>query len=467
VAAGPDVPRYRFGEFTLLPRRRLLLRGTATVPLIPKYFDLLQLLIERRHEALDRREIFDRIWADVVVTDGALSQAVRTLRRVLHDDPRAPQYIRTVSRHGYQFVFDPVIVETDDAPAPVEPLRQSADEIRRDADAQYSFLLARLLGTGPHAGASDDERREAAERLHVLGTHEALERLDAMPGHARGRALLRDARWDVPGAGEVPLVTAPDPAASVAALIALRARGALRAAIRRLGTAAAGGALAGIAAGIVGGTSLMLASDAPANLSTPLALMIIGGLAGAFGAAGVGAGLAAAEVLARAHRRLGIAVCGALSGMTAAFLASLALRAVFGSVVGRPPAAVGGPVEGLVIGLAAGLGYAWGTPTPRGGGMATPHGAARFRAALVTALCCGLGGALLGASGASTVSVTLDNIAETYAGSQVGLGPLARLMGEQDPRPLTRSLVSGLEGLLFGFGLAFGLTHRPPARSSR
>jgi hypothetical protein len=217
---------------------------------------------------------------------------------------------------------------------------------------------------------------------------------------------------------------------------------------------------------VIGGTTLVLAGEGPATLSIPLALMIIGGLAGAFGAAGVGAGLAAAEVLVRARRRIGLAMFGALSGTAAALLANFALRAVFGSVVGRPPAAVGGPLEGLVIGFAAGLGYGWATPTPRGGGMATPHGSARFHAALATAACCALGGALLGGLGARTVSVTLDNIAETYAGSQVGLGPLARLIGEQDPRPLTRALVSALEGLLFGFGLAFGLTHRPRGRSS-
>jgi DNA-binding winged helix-turn-helix (wHTH) protein len=467
VVHDTDAPRYRFGEFTLLPRRRLLLRGSTAVPLIPKYFDLLQLLIERRHEALDRREIFERVWADVVVTDGALSQAVRTLRRVLQDDPRAPRYIRTVSRHGYQFVFEPVVMDRDEVPAAAEPLPHTHEEGRRDADAQYARLLARLLAADAHANASDDERREAAEQLHLLGTREALERLDARPGHASARALLRDARWDVPGAGEVPLFTAPDPLASVTALVALRTRGAARAAARRLGRAAAGGGLAGIVAGAIGGTSLMLAVDGPARVSTPVALMIIGGLAGAFGAAGVGAGLAAAEVLARARRRLGITACGALSGMAAALLANVALRAIFGSVVGRPPAEIGGPLEGLVIGFAAGLGYAWGTPTPRGGGMATPQGAARLKAAFATAACCAVGGALLGALGGRTVSVTLDNIAETYAGSQVGLGPLARLLGEQDARPMTRSLVSGFEGLLFGFGLAFGLTYRPPARTSR
>jgi DNA-binding winged helix-turn-helix (wHTH) protein len=476
--------RYRFGEFTLSRRRRLLLRGGVPVPLIPKYFDLLRLLIERREDALDRREIFDRVWSDVIVSDGALSQAIRTLRRALDDDPRAPRYIRTVSRHGYQFVFEPVIVEEDDAaPArngwgPASPDSSTTQDrwgpasagssttIPADKDAQYEALIARVLGEGPHRALSDDERREAAEQLHTLGTREALERLDEKPGHARARALLRDSRWDVPDAGDVPLVGAPAAARSMAALAALRLRGAARAAGRRLGLAATGGAIAGTVGGAVGGSVLMLPAESPATFSTLVALMIIGGLAGTFGAAALGAGLAAAEVLARARRRLALALCGVSSGLLAGTMAHLAVRAVFESVVGRPPTQLGGPLEGSVVGFAAGVGYAWSTRTPHGGGMATPHGIARLRAGLGTALCCAAAGAALGAMGGTTVSVTLDTIGSTYSGSQVGLAPLAHVLGEQELRPVTRALVSAFEGLLFGFGLALGLTHRPTLMSA-
>ena len=51
------------------------------------------------------------MWSDVIVSDGALSQAVRTLRRALDDNPREPRFIRTVSRHGYQFVWPDVVEE--------------------------------------------------------------------------------------------------------------------------------------------------------------------------------------------------------------------------------------------------------------------------------------------------------------------------------------------------------------------
>jgi DNA-binding winged helix-turn-helix (wHTH) protein len=114
--------RYRFGPFVLAPALRQLFEGEREVPLIPRYFDLLLLLVERRSEAIDRRLIFDRVWSDVVVSDGALSQAVRTLRRALGDDPREPRYIRTVARHGYRFVFEGVVEEQDrHAPGPALP----------------------------------------------------------------------------------------------------------------------------------------------------------------------------------------------------------------------------------------------------------------------------------------------------------------------------------------------------------
>ena len=92
----------------------MLPRNGREQPLIPRYFDLLVFLVERRGEAVHRRDIFDRIWSDVIVSDSALSQAIRTIRRVLGDDSREPRFVRTVSRHGYQFVFADVVEEDDE-----------------------------------------------------------------------------------------------------------------------------------------------------------------------------------------------------------------------------------------------------------------------------------------------------------------------------------------------------------------
>ena len=123
------MPRYRFDDFLLSPRRRMLVRNGREQPLIPRYFDLLVFLIEHRDEAVHRRDIFDRVWSDVIVSDSALSQAIRTIRRVLGDDSRAPRYVRTVSRHGYRFVFADVVEEEDgeletQAPEPEPAIRR-------------------------------------------------------------------------------------------------------------------------------------------------------------------------------------------------------------------------------------------------------------------------------------------------------------------------------------------------------
>jgi DNA-binding winged helix-turn-helix (wHTH) protein len=78
-----------------------------------------------------RREIFDRVWSDVVVSDSALSQAIRTLRRTLNEDPREPRFIRTVSRYGYRFVFPDVLEEQDDDAWPRTATRDITSSRRR------------------------------------------------------------------------------------------------------------------------------------------------------------------------------------------------------------------------------------------------------------------------------------------------------------------------------------------------
>jgi len=447
--------------------RRIVLRGGVEVPLIPRYFDLLVLLIRRRQEAVSRRDIMDAAWSDVVVSDGALTQAVRSLRRALGDDPREPAFIRTVSRHGYQFVHPGV---REDAEVGTLGIAHDAGRVAEPAAAAptgdgdpFERALERLLAA--RAGGEDGEsaRREAAEALHALGTAEALRRLDRRPGHEAARAELRDARWDVPGAGEVPLLGQPGGIRAARILIELRLRRALRIASRRWGAASAGGALAGVAGGALGGLALSLAPGSSAGAPVIVALAVIGGIVGGLGAAGVGAGLAMAEALARSHRRTALVVLGSIGGGAVGAIAHLIGRWTLEGVFGRDLASVGGGLEGLGLGAAAGLGYALSAGTGAGGGMAAPRGAARARAAAVTGVACALMAVALAAGGRSLAGASLNLMAKSFQGSQVGLAPLARLLGEADPGPATRAALGAYEGFLFGAGLALGLTRRPRA----
>jgi DNA-binding winged helix-turn-helix (wHTH) protein len=436
----------------------MLVRGSESVPLIPRYFDLLVLLLERRQQALHRREIRDAVWGDVVVSDGALSQAVRTLRRALGDDSREPSFIRTVSRHGYRFVHDRVIEEPDDAPL---ACAAEASSVPADGDPIETALAALLAPGRLHDGEPDnDERRAAAEALHALGTSEALRRLDRRPGHARARALLRDARWDVPGAGPVPLLGAPGVLPAAFALAALRLRRALRLAGSRWTAAASGGALAGAVAGLIGGVALALARGTPAARSAPVGLAVIGAIVGSVGAAGVGAGLAAAEMLARSFRGVALVGLGALGGGAVGSLAHTIGRSTLEGLFGGDLSAVGGGAEGFVLGAAAGLGYAITTPRPDGG-MATPRGGNRLRAAMITGLTCALAGVALTAFGGHLAGASLNQLARSFDGSALRLEPLARILGERELGPLSRGVLAAWEGMFFGLGLVLGLTRRP------
>jgi DNA-binding winged helix-turn-helix (wHTH) protein len=453
------VPRYRFSEFTLSPRRRVLVRNGRELPLIPRYFDLLVFLIERRGEAVHRREIFERIWSDVVVSDSALSQAVRTIRRVLGDDSREPMFVRTVSRHGYRFVFADVIEEDDDGDWPDDTAASVGNRtaLHETASDPFEPLLQRLTHKGAERNHEEDQR-EAAELLHALGTSEAIRRLGTRPRHAYARALLRDTRWDAAEAGPVPILGEPAAFETAWELVVLRMRRAAAFAAARWVGASAGGGIAGLLAGAAGGLILAAAPSSAASLDLTPVLAVIGGCCGAAGGAGVGAGLSVAESIARS-RRLLVLVCGAaLGGSVAGLIAQWLGRWTLATLVGVN-VATGGGLEGLVIGAAAGLGYSVSTQGVEGG-LAAPRGRKRFRAVVLTAAACGLAALALTLGGRPLVGGTIHAIAEASRGSQAALTPIARLVGEPDFGPLTAAVIGTGEGALFGIGLSIGLTRR-------
>jgi DNA-binding winged helix-turn-helix (wHTH) protein len=438
----------------------MLARNRVEVPLVSRYLDLLILLVAERHRAVSRREILDTVWADVVVTDGALTQAVRTLRRALGDDPRNPLFIRTVPRHGYQLIFAEVTEVPDDEPLELEQSISSDGTCESDEDP-FEEALTRLLQPQPITNnESDNGDREAAIRLHQLGIEEALRRLDRRPGHARARAMLRDVRWDLADTGEVPLFGQPAVVWTIVELIRLRLEAALRLVERRWSRGALGGALAGLLAGLAGALTLMLGPGTSAGSEILVTLAVVGVAIGGLGAAGVGAGLAAAEAAVRSYRGLALVLGGALGGAAIGALTHTLVRLTLEGLVGGDLSAVAGAWEGLVIGAASGLGYGQSTRPPEGG-MATPRGIARLRTAALTGLFTAAAAIGLTLTGSLLGAQSLDLLARTFPESQVGLAPVARLFGEETPGPVVLVVISGWEGFLFGLGLILGLTHRP------
>lgn len=93
----------RFGEFVMDEGRRQLLRDGEPLHLPAKQFALLQLLVERRPNAIPKRELYDRLWPSTYVSPDNLSSLIADLRVTLGDDTHHPRFIRTIHGFGYAF----------------------------------------------------------------------------------------------------------------------------------------------------------------------------------------------------------------------------------------------------------------------------------------------------------------------------------------------------------------------------
>jgi len=95
-----------FGDCEFDPARRVLLRHGSVRPLSPKAFQLLELLLDRRPEAVTKTELIQHLWPDSYVSDASLHNLVAEVRAALGDSPQTARYIRTLPRYGYAFHGD-------------------------------------------------------------------------------------------------------------------------------------------------------------------------------------------------------------------------------------------------------------------------------------------------------------------------------------------------------------------------
>lgn len=100
---------FRFGRFTLDVESRLLCRDGAALDVSSRYFDALVLLVRNAGGLVPKDKFMDDVWRGVPVTDEALTQCIRSLRRALDDDAAQPSFIETVPKHGYRFIAAVVV----------------------------------------------------------------------------------------------------------------------------------------------------------------------------------------------------------------------------------------------------------------------------------------------------------------------------------------------------------------------
>ena len=111
---------FEFGPFRLDVRERLLRRDGELVPLTPKLFDILLVLILNNGHILTKDEMMRLVWPDAMVEESNLSRNVSSLRKALGEKPAEDPYIETIPWRGYRFVAE--LKEIRETAEPIDSL---------------------------------------------------------------------------------------------------------------------------------------------------------------------------------------------------------------------------------------------------------------------------------------------------------------------------------------------------------
>lgn len=144
-----EKPVYRFRDFKLEPAERRLSAAGKSIPLTPKVFDTLVLLVERAGHVVSKDELMKLLWPRGYVEESNLTKHIWLIRRALGDGEDDSRFIETVPKVGYRFVA-PVTSGLSSAAgidisqaealqpvgAPLTPALASASTVARSAAAE-------------------------------------------------------------------------------------------------------------------------------------------------------------------------------------------------------------------------------------------------------------------------------------------------------------------------------------------
>lgn len=130
-------PSYEFGPFRLDLSEHVLLRDGHPVPLTPKVFDVLRVLVQNAGHLVEKDTVLKEVWPDSFVEEGALNRSISVLRKALGERASGQKYIETAPKLGYRFAAPVTECLHDRSPSTVAPPRRSVVDIAsRPADSR-------------------------------------------------------------------------------------------------------------------------------------------------------------------------------------------------------------------------------------------------------------------------------------------------------------------------------------------
>ncbi|MCG6214887.1 transcriptional regulator [Vibrio furnissii] len=104
---------------------------------------ILLMLSQRPNEVITRNELHDFVWREqgFEVDDSSLTQAISTLRKMLKDSTKSPQFVKTVPKRGYQLIAKVEVVQPDiSKDADLEPQLADANTVTTPSSDQSAMM---------------------------------------------------------------------------------------------------------------------------------------------------------------------------------------------------------------------------------------------------------------------------------------------------------------------------------------
>jgi len=141
---------FEFGPFSLNAGEHTLQREGVPVPLRPKVFDILLVLVERHGHLVGKDELIQLVWPEQFVEEGNLNKTVSLLRIALGESNgggKIEKYIETVPKRGYRFIADVRVIHDDqvkesvsEIPGPEEKTAASLTEISSNERNEHAVV---------------------------------------------------------------------------------------------------------------------------------------------------------------------------------------------------------------------------------------------------------------------------------------------------------------------------------------
>ena len=93
---------YEFGPFRVDPSRETLLKAGVAVPLTPKTFQILLVLVRHGQDIVTKDDLMKSVWPDTFVEEANLSRNIFMLRKAMGETAQDHRYIVTIPGRGYR-----------------------------------------------------------------------------------------------------------------------------------------------------------------------------------------------------------------------------------------------------------------------------------------------------------------------------------------------------------------------------